>query len=32
MSGEDLSDDTYFYTLEVPGKENTKGYLVLKRK
>jgi gliding motility-associated-like protein len=32
MSGEDLSDDTYFYTLEISSKNTMKGYLVLKRK
>ena len=32
MSGEDLSDDTYFFTLEIPNKNNIKGYVVIKRK
>lgn len=32
MSGEDLSDDTYFFTLEIPTKNTIKGYVVLKRK
>jgi gliding motility-associated-like protein len=32
MSGEDLSDDTYFFTLEIPNKDAIKGYVVLKRK
>lgn len=30
--GEDLTDDTYFYTLEIPDKKTFKGYVVLKRK
>lgn len=30
--GEDLTDDTYFYTLDIPGKKTFKGYFVLKRK
>ncbi|MGZ3862875.1 MAG: T9SS type B sorting domain-containing protein [Bacteroidia bacterium] len=30
--GEDLTDDTYFYTLDIPNKKIFKGYLVLKRK
>lgn len=32
MSGENVSDDTYFYTLEIPNKNSIKGYVVLKRK
>ena len=32
MSGENVSDDTYFYTIEIPGKNKFKGYVVLKRK
>ncbi|HTA61522.1 MAG TPA: gliding motility-associated C-terminal domain-containing protein, partial [Bacteroidia bacterium] len=32
MSGEDLSDDTYFFTLQIPNKNTVKGYVVLKRK
>ncbi len=32
MSGENLSDDTYFYTLEIPNKNTFKGFVVLKRK
>jgi gliding motility-associated-like protein len=32
MSGENLSDDTYFYTLEIPNKNTFKGYVILKRK
>jgi gliding motility-associated-like protein len=32
MSGEDLSDDTYFYTLEIPKRNTIKGYVVIKRK
>ena len=31
-SGEDLTDDTYYFTLEITGKKTYKGYLVLKRK
>ena len=30
--GEDLSDDTYYYTLEIPGTKTYKGFVVLKRK
>jgi len=32
MSGEDLSDDTYFFTLEIPKRSTIKGYVVIKRK
>jgi gliding motility-associated-like protein len=32
MSGEDLSDDTYFFTLEIPDKKRYEGYVILKRK
>lgn len=32
MSGENLSDDTYFYTIEIPSKNTFKGYVILKRK
>jgi gliding motility-associated-like protein len=32
MSGEDLSDDTYFFTLEVSSKNKINGYVTLKRK
>lgn len=31
-SGEDLTDDTYYYTLVVTGKKTYKGFVVLKRK
>ena len=31
-SGEDLSDDTYFFTLEIPNRSHLKGYVILKRK
>ena len=31
-SGEDVSDDTYFFTLEIQNKNSVKGYVVLKRK
>jgi gliding motility-associated-like protein len=30
--GEDLTDDTYFFTLEITGRKTYKGYIVLKRK
>ena len=30
--GEDLTDDTYYFTLEITGKKTYKGYIVLKRK
>ena len=32
MSGEDLSDDTYYFTLKIDSKNTVKGYVVLKRK
>ena len=32
LSGEDLSDDTYFFILEIPNKKTYNGYVVLKRK
>jgi gliding motility-associated-like protein len=32
MNNEKLSDDTYYYTLEIPGKKNYNGFLILKQK
>jgi gliding motility-associated-like protein len=32
MSGEDLSDDTYFFTVEISSKNKINGYVTLKRK
>ncbi len=32
LSGEDLSDDTYFFTLEISSKNKINGYVTLKRK
>ncbi|MEO8761464.1 MAG: gliding motility-associated C-terminal domain-containing protein, partial [Bacteroidia bacterium] len=32
LTGEDLSDDTYFFILEIPDKKTYNGYVVLKRK
>ena len=32
LSGEDLSDDTYFFVLEIPDKKTYNGFVVLKRK
>ncbi len=32
LSGEEVTDDTYYYTIEIPNKKTYKGYVVLKRK
>lgn len=32
FNNERLSDDTYYYTLEIPGKKNYTGFLIIKQK